>query len=34
MDDFKGDFLNVLICLQPQILDFKIVVSRPNMVLS
>jgi len=33
MNNFKGDFLNVLIFLQPQIPDI-IVVSRPNIVLS
>ncbi len=34
LDNFKGDFLNILIFLQPQIPDFQIVVSLPNIVLS
>ncbi len=34
LDNFKGDFLNILIFLHPQIPDFQIVVSRPNIVLS
>jgi len=34
MDKLKSDFLNVLIFLHPQNLDFPIVVSRPNMVIS
>ena len=34
MDNFKGDFLNISIFLYPQIPDFQIVVSRPNIVLS
>ncbi len=32
--DFKGDFINILILLHPQIPDFQIVVSRPNIVRS
>ncbi len=30
---FKGDFLNVLTFLHPQIPDVQIVVSRPNIIL-
>ncbi len=30
----KGDFLNILIFLHPQIADFQIAVSRPTIVLS
>ncbi len=33
MDSFKGDFLNILIYLLPQIPDFQIVVSRPNIAI-
>ncbi len=34
LDHFKGHFLSIFIFLQPQILDFQIVVSRPNIVRS
>ncbi len=35
LDNFKGDFLNISIFfLHPQIPDFLIVVSRPNIVRS
>ncbi len=39
MDNYKGDFLKMLISFfilffYPQIPDFQIVVSRPNIVLS
>ncbi len=34
LDNFKGDFLNILIFLHPQIPDFQIIASRPNIVLS
>ncbi len=34
LENFKGDFLNILIFLHPQIPDFQIVVSRLNIVLS
>ncbi len=34
LDNFKDDFLNILIFLHPQIPDLQIVVSRPNIVLS
>ncbi len=33
MDSFKGDFLNILIYLLPQIPDVQIVVSQSNIVL-
>ncbi len=33
LENFKGDFLNILTFLHPQILDFQIVESRPNIVL-
>ncbi len=33
-DNFKGDFLNILIFLHPQISDFQIVVSQPNIIRS
>ncbi len=32
--NFKGDFLIILIFLLPQIPDFQIVASQPNIVLS
>ncbi len=32
--NFTGDFLNIVIFLHPQIPDFQIVVSQPNIVLS
>ncbi len=31
--NFKGDFLNISIVLHPQIPDFQIVLSRPDIVL-
>ncbi len=34
LDNFKGYFPNILIFLHPQIPDFQIVVSQPNIVLS
>jgi len=34
MDNFKNNLLNVSFFLHPQIPDFQIVVSRPNIVLS
>ncbi len=34
LDNFKGDFLNILIFLHAQIPDFQIDVSLPNIVLS
>ncbi len=34
LDNFKDDFLNILIFLHPQIPDLQIVVSQPNIVLS
>ncbi len=34
LDDFKGDFLNILIFLDHQIPDLQIVASWPNIVLS
>ncbi len=34
MNNFKGDFLNIWIFLLPQIPDFQIVVSQPNIVQS
>ncbi len=34
MDTFKGDFLNILNFLHPQIPNFQIVVYQPNTVLS
>ncbi len=34
LDNFKGDYLNISIFLHPQIPDFQIVVSQPNIVLS
>ncbi len=33
LDNFKGDFLNILIYLHPQIIEFQIVVSLSNIVL-
>jgi len=33
MDNFKGDFLNVLIFLHPQISDFQIVVNSCQILL-
>ncbi len=33
-DNFKGDFLNIHFFLHPQIPDFQIVVSQPNIVLT
>ncbi len=32
LDNFKGDFLNILIFFAPSDSDFQIVVSRPNIV--
>ncbi len=34
LDNIKGDFLNILIFLDPHIPDFQIVVTQPNIVLS
>ncbi len=34
LDNFKGYFLNILIFMHPQIPDFQIVVSRPDIVQS
>ncbi len=33
LDHFKGDFLNILIYLHPQIIEFQIFVFQPNIVL-
>ncbi len=33
LDSFNGDFLNIWIFLHPQIADFQIVKSQPNIVL-
>ncbi len=35
MDNFKGNFLNIsILFLHPQIADFQIIVSQPNIVLT
>ncbi len=34
LGNFKSDFLNIKIFLHPQVPDFQIVVSQPNIVLS